>query len=244
MKILSNQRKGFLNKRQIGQYLIYASGEIILVIIGILLGLSLNKWNEGRIQLDTLENDLTVILEDLRKDTLEVRRIIDYHLDVEEKMKLIIKGELEKDSLLACPACLSALISLQPFYMEKQGYQLLQKYEENTVLKEDSLVTNIIQFYGNTLEKQKLNLDLLTSNLERNLIEWQENYPWFTEVLGKGQFDHPEFVNYLLNDPIYKNRMTYQMILNYRNYVPFLQEFNKTATKLMQEIKARLIRAD
>jgi len=31
-----------------GKYLKYAIGEIILVVIGILIALSINNWNEGR----------------------------------------------------------------------------------------------------------------------------------------------------------------------------------------------------
>ena len=31
-----------------GKYLKYAIGEILLVVIGILIALSINNWNEGR----------------------------------------------------------------------------------------------------------------------------------------------------------------------------------------------------
>ena len=37
-----------LTENKIGRYLIYAIGEIILVMIGILLALQVNNWNESK----------------------------------------------------------------------------------------------------------------------------------------------------------------------------------------------------
>jgi len=41
-------RKGLLGTGSIGKYLLYAVGEIALVVIGILIALSINNWNEWR----------------------------------------------------------------------------------------------------------------------------------------------------------------------------------------------------
>ena len=37
-----------MGKNKTGKYLKYAIGEIILVVIGILIALSINNWNENR----------------------------------------------------------------------------------------------------------------------------------------------------------------------------------------------------
>ena len=39
-----------MEKNKIGKYLKYAIGEIILVMIGILLALQINNWNNNRIE--------------------------------------------------------------------------------------------------------------------------------------------------------------------------------------------------
>jgi hypothetical protein len=53
-------RKNLLNKNRVGGYVLYAVGEIILVMIGILLALQVNNWNESRKQrveeIETLKN--------------------------------------------------------------------------------------------------------------------------------------------------------------------------------------------
>jgi hypothetical protein len=41
-------RQRLLEEQKLSKYLLYASGEILLVVIGILLALQINTWNEGR----------------------------------------------------------------------------------------------------------------------------------------------------------------------------------------------------
>src|SRR5210317_394568 len=42
-------RQSVLDENKFSKYLLYALGEILLVVIGILIALSINNWNEGRI---------------------------------------------------------------------------------------------------------------------------------------------------------------------------------------------------
>lgn len=46
IKFFRNIRQNLLAEGKIGKYLKYASGEIILVVIGILIALQINNWNE------------------------------------------------------------------------------------------------------------------------------------------------------------------------------------------------------
>lgn len=39
-------RKGLLNTGSTGKYVLYAVGEIALVVVGILIALQINNWNE------------------------------------------------------------------------------------------------------------------------------------------------------------------------------------------------------
>ena len=67
-----------------GKYLKYAIGEIILVVIGILIALSINNWNEkrkDRIEEQTLYKSLVSSLESDLKDVNEKILIVNRALN-------------------------------------------------------------------------------------------------------------------------------------------------------------------
>ena len=49
IKFFQNIRYELLGKNKTGRYLKYATGEIVLVMIGILLALEINIWNAERV---------------------------------------------------------------------------------------------------------------------------------------------------------------------------------------------------
>ena len=50
LKIFRKIRQNMLKNNKVTAYLLYAIGEIVLVMIGILLALQVNNWNEKRKQ--------------------------------------------------------------------------------------------------------------------------------------------------------------------------------------------------
>jgi hypothetical protein len=69
-KFFRTVRRGLLAESRFSRYFLYAIGEIILVVIGILIALQINNWNEAR-KLRAQEHQL---LADLRSDMLESRK--------------------------------------------------------------------------------------------------------------------------------------------------------------------------
>ena len=68
IKFFRNIRKAMINQNRASQYLFYAIGEIVLVVIGILIALQINNWNElrkGSIAEDKYVNNL---IQDLKND--------------------------------------------------------------------------------------------------------------------------------------------------------------------------------
>jgi hypothetical protein len=57
-----------MEKNKTGKYFKYAIGEIVLVVIGILIALSINNWNEKRVNKNKLEDYLNEMIIDLKLD--------------------------------------------------------------------------------------------------------------------------------------------------------------------------------
>ncbi|MFP4844386.1 DUF6090 family protein [Winogradskyella sp. PE311] len=84
IKFFSRFRQQLLSENKFSKYLLYAIGEIALVMIGILLALQVNNWNENR-KKETLKNEYkTALINDYTKDTIQVNdRLLRNNLRIE-----------------------------------------------------------------------------------------------------------------------------------------------------------------
>src|SRR5210317_722914 len=57
------------------KYLIYAIGEIILVVIGILIALQINTWNDKRIENERVKSYAHKLIVDLAQDIQNIKLI-------------------------------------------------------------------------------------------------------------------------------------------------------------------------
>ncbi len=76
IKFFRKIRYDLMEKNKTGKYLKYAVGEIILVVIGILIALSINNWNENLKNKKLETSYLKRIYEDLDNDLLQFERTI------------------------------------------------------------------------------------------------------------------------------------------------------------------------
>ena len=68
LKFFRQIRQSLLSQGKSGKYLRYAVGEIILVVIGILIALQVNNWNEKR-KSEAAQNQLLLkLVDDLKQD--------------------------------------------------------------------------------------------------------------------------------------------------------------------------------
>jgi hypothetical protein len=76
VKIFRKVRQNLLRENRVGKYLIYAIGEIILIVIGIMIAIQLNNWNENR----KAKNKEIKVLKELRADL--VQHLSDFEMNI------------------------------------------------------------------------------------------------------------------------------------------------------------------
>jgi len=74
LKFFRTIRKKLIEEDNVRKYLLYAIGEILLVVIGILIALQVNNWNEGRKELKLRDTYTQSLLRDLAADTTDFNR--------------------------------------------------------------------------------------------------------------------------------------------------------------------------
>ena len=78
-----------LTENKFSKYLLYAIGEIILVVIGILIALSINNWNENK----KTQNQLSLILYNLIEDLNDEIKDLEINLGkVEDELHDLNEG--------------------------------------------------------------------------------------------------------------------------------------------------------
>ena len=81
-------RQNLLNEGKTGRYIKYAIGEILLVVIGILIALQINNWNQDRQKLD---RELEIIVTFYAEITQNIEFTIDFKTKNEKRLDAIRK---------------------------------------------------------------------------------------------------------------------------------------------------------
>ncbi len=79
IKFFRKIRQKFLEENRFSKYLIYAIGEIILVVIGILIALQINNWNQQRLNNKKEQSFLLEIQENLKEDLVKIETTLKFN---------------------------------------------------------------------------------------------------------------------------------------------------------------------
>jgi hypothetical protein len=147
IKFFRRVRQNLLSEGKTGKYLKYALGEIVLVVIGILIALQINNWNEGRKE-DNIENKILVeISKGLKQDLIDIQDNMKDHSAGLKACKyyhdIFTNKQVQTDSIKYYYTYLTrSHLSIQ----NRSGYESL-KSRGLEIVKDDSLRSGIIKLY-------------------------------------------------------------------------------------------------
>lgn len=153
LKFFRKIRQRLLTENKFSKYLIYAIGEIILVVIGILIALQINNWNEDRKDLGKGYEIMKEIKENLEFNNVEFSKEIKEEQSVIHSIDIVLENlklnQGDHDSL----GFHYLNVAYWPTFVKKSsGYENL-KAQGVEIIKSTTLRKAIIDLYESKYEQ-------------------------------------------------------------------------------------------
>lgn len=169
LKFFRNIRKKLAAENKVASYLRYAIGEILLVVIGILIALQINNWNENRKLLINEEHLYKKLITDLISEEKGIKSQIYYlklHQDLHYNIFEQTKGKYKGDSTISYNR-LQWIIIYHPIIKENYA-SILDKITDD----------GIRDFVSRYISRENSTMD---ANVELNEYKIQYLRPYFSE---------------------------------------------------------------
>ena len=172
-----------------GKYLKYAIGEIILVVIGILIALQINNWNQRKLEQAALSGYLTSISQNIKVDIENIEFLKESRKNAITRIPrmtftLINSDFLERTDIKFGSETLSALSNFEYFNPDLSGFESLKNSGYLSKLRGKEIESLIYKYY---------NLVQEINTKEKDFNEILRNA--FSDFSRQG-FDKMIFINY------------------------------------------------
>jgi hypothetical protein len=210
------------------KYLVYAFGEIVLVVVGILIAVQINNFNEKRASKRHLASCLKIYKKDLEIDTLRAGQVLKTLNDRKEYFKIFLSDTITAYSFKKNPQGYGLFLSYAPFKVQQKGIRLLEAYVDDEEFVEDTLVSNMLaqhRIFDNLLDAS---VHRISEDIDSNMNYFKEEKAWIADLL-LGKIDDQDLMNYFLSEN-YRARLAIHSNLvfgNLEQQLILLQNFNK-----------------
>jgi len=182
-------RKKMTDDNKPMKYMRYAIGEILLVVIGILVALSINNWNEQRKEIAQEQKILLQLKSDFKKNLKQLDEKISMRLDILQASTKLL-GYIDNPKFVELDSIIFQLsfIITDPTFdpiknnlIESGNLHLIR--HDSLKLKLTNWSTDVYQLQEIELEYQKIRTEIIIpfsekTGLSRNIINtlWKDGY--------------------------------------------------------------------
>jgi len=206
IKFFRKIRYDLMEKNKTGKYLKYAIGEILLVVIGILIALQINNWNENQKSKKDERYILTEVLKNLKEDSGFVDDIILQRQKTKNAIiplrKFVSSETIYNDSL---QFHLVNLLTFERYYPINNAYEILKS--KGLQLSDNSLTTKISRYYD--YEQPKMSSSIL--DIEVSILKIYNDPNGLMRFMSLIEKDERMVVKNP-EDPIFKDELSYFLI--------------------------------
>jgi len=234
-------RQRFLSENRVTKYLLYAAGEILLVVIGILIALQVNNWNEGRKELKQGE----LLLNNIHREFLQNQQLLDTVLKFNQEAFDANRELIDLIGIDAAGLARHNLDSLLYFALNSESY-LPARYTIDDALRSGQIDLIKDENLKNTLLQWGTDLDMIQTykTIQTNwqnqqmmpfmnrFISWRQ-----TEVYGGKTWYKPSKIPFEY-EPLFQS-LEFENILDNNLYlidfiIEHLKEIKQTQSAILE----------
>ncbi|MBT8271269.1 MAG: hypothetical protein KJO25_04410 [Bacteroidia bacterium] len=233
IKFFRKIRLRLLSEKRLSKYFLYAIGEIVLVIIGILIALAISDWNGNRLEkqaelraLNELKKGLLLDLELIKNENEKIIKAVE---KIERLQELLKDPEFPYEKRI--DSFFGAVYGIRAIRLNTAFYEDLKSSGLN-LIKDDALRLNLVELFENTYAT------IIGLRTIENSIN-QVNRPYYLENFHDLAFwlsATPNDYKKIWADSYYKNIIDYRLITLESNQIKFYQNASTAIESLVTEI--------
>lgn len=158
MKLFRQIRQRLLTKNKFTTYILYGVGEIILVVIGILIALQLNIYNENRNNKKVEINYLKGIVNELDQDIYELSELMFKDTTLFDSYTIILQAFTDKNINVYSSSFLNAIRQANTSHAFDGNSIIFEDMKSSgkiNLIKNNALRFSILKYYNNSEESIK-----------------------------------------------------------------------------------------
>ncbi len=239
-------RQKLLPQNKVSKYLIYAAGEIVLVVVGILIALQINNWNEYQKERKTELQVLKEVAENLEANILRLQSMIE-RCNIDNQSADIITSVVDNNLAYSDSLNKYFYYALNPVdegpFLSYVGFESLKNVGFE-IIHDDQLKKEIINLFEGIYRdlQAKYNRSKLISSPD--LSNFREQHFLFHVDPVQSQIGHrPLDFDNLIKDEHFKSKLGSTKAIRIWINSSLRQSLEETH-RILQLIKDELIKSD
>ena len=232
-KIRHNQISG----NRLGTYLVYALGEIILVVLGILIALKINNLNEQSKHERKIIAAFKEIHSELSGDLIEVNELIEYYRNLDSTLNYLLSGQVSRSDYES--DSLRSLVYYPMNYhllaFDQNGYNSLLQLYSDFPEKYLPLISSLKRIYDFIPGEQAYAERLIDQLFEDKSEYLKHNTDWYADFYYNNLMSE-DVIEFFLTDSYYQNYLADFHISAMQNLFPRLVQFRFQAAEVYHNI--------
>ncbi|WP_052461042.1 hypothetical protein [Psychroserpens mesophilus] len=228
-----------MNGKQFRKYMVYAIGEIILVIIGILIALAINNWNQ--------ENQLKSANRALQKKVLaQLTKDIDFLKEFQEDIESlnqtylkVLGRDYDKAKVNEQGMISTVLFSVNTLSLDKHLNNLIDNATlDNSHASEKMIdINSMYKIYLKDIDDIEA---IIYDKMTHNLAVIEETQSWYSELITDF-ICRNDCINYLLKNEDHKSRIATLRFLYVNGYGSIVEGFHEDLISAKAELEGLVV---